>query len=93
MSENMIGSIAAELEAEEVWEVTTFTAYVKGRELLIEIHDSHEAGSGRFFARATDPRVPPAERDMNSKGLTQGNAASTVREAVSNLHMWIFRED
>lgn len=76
----------------EAAQVSTFSMWVKGGEVRVELFDhGPHAGATRFSAQAFTPDMPEGERSVNSKGLTIGNPGRDFREALDNLHWEIFR--
>lgn len=91
MSTEAIRAIAKAFSADEVYEVTTFEAYIEAGTVIVELYDSHVSGDLRYYAKAFNPDIPEENRGINSDGATQGNPASTIEGAIQNLHSWIFR--
>ncbi|MBD5382453.1 hypothetical protein ACR8AL_07535 [Clavibacter sepedonicus] len=69
----------------------TYSMSHHGVDVRVEVLDfGQAAGNVRYMATAWQPEVPEEERVLNSKGLSIGNAAGTVDEALEGPHWWIF---
>lgn len=93
MSKEAIDAITSAFSAEEVWELSTYRAYVPSGEVIVELSDSNVPGPHRYAAQAYDPNIPEHERGVNNNGHTTGNPDSTIKGAIHNLHTGIFKAD
>lgn len=92
MSKEAITAITSAFSADEVWETSSYTAFVNGGSLDIEILDSHDSGSKeRYIAVVSDPEVPEDEQEMNENGLSMGEPAGSIRDALSNVNLALFK--
>jgi hypothetical protein len=71
-----------------------YRMHYRGEEVRVELRDyGMDAGPARYEAEAWQPSVPEDERDMNTKGLSLGNASDSIDGALAGPHWWIFTQD
>ncbi|GAA1942401.1 hypothetical protein [Agromyces allii] len=93
MDEEVIAYFIARQAAVDPCAVSRYSVYLNNLKVQVTIHDYGEsAGATRFMAEARYVEQPDErEIEMNTWGLSLGNADSTVRGALDNVHWNVFR--
>lgn len=79
-------------EGSEATSVTHYTVWIGGRELDVHVYDRGEGvGHTRFSVLADWSRPDEEVAARSGRTHSLGNAASTLAEALENVHWWQFR--